>query len=353
LYDAPREKEQQNARYMVAPDHNTQDTYLTKLGNTRDESLQLWDRLNATGRESARFTSLNRLKYKPSATVYLWAKDTNAAIDVRNPYPRGDDKKRPSDFGFYPLLVGQQLGTDTKGRVLVMAAQDTLMWERLGQPKSSDGKLLFSRFWRQMVLWLAKQDEEDAAAWVRPEFPRLAVGAKQNLRFGLRGPNGAAVTDTKFDVRVLPPGADNGPPLAQGVGSAGEPKAEFTPRAPGEYVVKLTATGAANGQPVSGEATARFIAYPEVSDELQRAAADHDTLKKIAAAGGGQFFRIEDLPAFLAELSAQPLDINKPKPKYLPDWRRDHSKGFLPGWLVVFAALLLTEWGLRRWWGMV
>jgi hypothetical protein len=345
LSDAPRDKERENARYMVVPDPRAQDAYLTKLGNTADESLQLWDRLNAPGRKSARFTSLNRVgKPKPGATVYLWAKESDAVGDLKRPAP-GDMQ--------FPLLVGTQLGTESKGRVLVMAAQNTYIWEYLGQPKSSDGKLLFSRFWRQMVLWLAKQDEEDAAAWVRPEFPRLAVGAKQNLRFGLRGPNGAAVTDPKFDVRVLPPGAENGPPLAQGVGSAGEPKAEFTPRAPGEYMVKLKATGMANGQPISGEATARFIAYPEVSDELQRAAADHDTLKKIAAAGGGQFYRIEDLPAFLAELSAQPLDINKPKPKYLPDWRRDHSKGFLPGWLVVFATLLLTEWGLRRWWGMV
>ena len=41
------------------------------------------------------------------------------------------------------------------------------------------------------------------------------------------------------------------------------------------------------------------------------------------------------------------------KPKYLPDWRRNHSKGFLPAWLVLFTVLLGTEWGLRRYWGMV
>ena len=43
----------------------------------------------------------------------------------------------------------------------------------------------------------------------------------------------------------------------------------------------------------------------------------------------------------------------KPKPKYIPDWRVDHSKGFLPIWLAIFVALLGTEWGLRRLWGMV
>ena len=37
----------------------------------------------------------------------------------------------------------------------------------------------------------------------------------------------------------------------------------------------------------------------------------------------------------------------------LPDWRRDRSRGFLPGWLVLFAVLLGGEWFLRRTWGMV
>ena len=41
------------------------------------------------------------------------------------------------------------------------------------------------------------------------------------------------------------------------------------------------------------------------------------------------------------------------RPKFLPDWRRNHSKGFLTLWLVVFTGLLGAEWGLRRLWGMV
>ena len=82
-------------------------------------------------------------------------------------------------------------------------------------------------------------------------------------------------------------------------------------------------------------------------------AAKPDVLQRIAAAGGGQFYRLEDLPRFLNELKSQPLEVAKPKPRYYPDWRRDSSRGFLPGWLVVFVALLGAEWGLRRYWGMV
>ena len=86
---------------------------------------------------------------------------------------------------------------------------------------------------------------------------------------------------------------------------------------------------------------------------MLRKAADHDMLRKIAAAGGGQFHRLDELPTFLKELAAQPLETIKPKPKYLPDWRRDRSKGFLPGWLILFTLLLGGEWALRRMWGMV
>jgi hypothetical protein len=352
--EGPRDKEPDNVRYTVVPEPQHQDKYITKLGGTVDESLQLWDRLNTPFKignrpTSARFTSLNRFtprQVKPGATTYLWATDGTAAVDLKKP---------PAPARQYPLLVGTQFGDQNKSRVLVFAAQDTNLWMTLGATPTREGKQLHSRFWRQLVLWLAKQDEEDAAAWVRPEFPRLAVGAKQNLRFGLKGPNGAVVTEPKFDVRVIAPGTapETATPLAQTIGSAGEPLAEYTPRAAGEYIVKLVATGKANETEVKGEATARFIAYPEVSDELQRAAADHDFLRKLSTSGGGQFHRIEDLPTFLTELKNQPLDTIKPKPKYYPDWRRDNSKGFLPTWLIVFAALLLTEWGLRRWWGMV
>jgi hypothetical protein len=131
-------------------------------------------------------------------------------------------------------------------------------------------------------------------------------------------------------------------------------KLPYDPVAPGEYTVTVTATGSdADGKPVKGEATARFLAYADVSDEQLKKAADHDVLRRLATAGGGKFLRLEDLPGFLRELKAEPLPVTKPKPRYLPDWRRDHSGGFLPGWLVLFVALLGTEWGLRRAWGLV
>ena len=348
LVDAPRDKERDNVRYQVIPEPRFSDSYLTKLGNTREESLQQWDKLNLPANKS-RFTGLNRVgKVKNGATVYLWARDGDSVVDLDKP---------PDSAKQFPLLVGQQFDSGSKSRVLVFTAQDTYMWKRLGLPKSTEGIQLHSRFWRQLVLWLAKQDEEDSSAFIRPDFPRLAVGAKQGFRMGLKGPNGQPVTAPNYEVSILSPSGGEAKTLPVVLDAKGEPRAEFNPSVPGEYTVKLKATGnvtdKGNTVAITGEATARFFAYPEVSDELLVASANYDVLKKLASDGGGKFYRLSDLPAFLNELRAQPLDTVKPRPKYLPDWRRDHSGGFLTGWLVGFAVLLLTEWGLRRWWGLV
>jgi hypothetical protein len=330
------------------PEPRFSDMYLTKLGATREESLQQWDKLNLPSNKS-RFTGLNRVgRPKNGATVYLWARDSNNVVDLNK--PNETDKQ-------FPLLIGQQFDSGSKSRVLAFTAQDTLTWQRLGLPKNNDGIQLHSRFWRQLVLWLAKQDEEDATAFIRPEFPRIAIGAKQGFRMGLKGPNGQAVTEPVYEVSIVGPVGGEAKTLPVVLDAKGDPRAEFNPTAIGEYTVKLKATGKVtdkgNITAITGEATARFFAYPEVSDELLVASANFDVLKKLASDGGGKFYRLSDLPAYLNELRAQPLDTVKPRPKYVPDWRRDHSGGFLTGWLVGFAVLLLTEWGLRRWWGLV
>jgi hypothetical protein len=100
-------------------------------------------------------------------------------------------------------------------------------------------------------------------------------------------------------------------------------------------------------------ATAKFIVVPDTSDEMLRVNADHDFLSRLSVPNGGKALRLEDLPAFLKEMKNQPHDGPKPRPKFYPDWRRNHSNGFLPLWLVLFALVLGAEWGLRRLWGMV
>jgi hypothetical protein len=87
--------------------------------------------------------------------------------------------------------------------------------------------------------------------------------------------------------------------------------------------------------------------------EMMRRAADHDFLKKLAAAGGGDFHRVEELPAFLRRMQSENLARNKPKMLYRPDWRTTGRSSFLMTFFVLFVATLSIEWLLRRRWGMV
>jgi hypothetical protein len=280
--------------------------------------------------------------------------------------------------GADPLLVGWQPGgTGKKGRILAFAAFNTFLWEKLGQPKSRQGTEIHHRFWRQVVLYLAGQEDEEGQAYIRPALRQLKVGGEQTLRVGVKLPGGGDDPNAEMTVKIVPmpkvpPGQEQ--PKEPAAADVDKAKAEtvvrdekgakvlFRPRERGEYFVVLTspkkdAAGMpvpdAQGKPEILRATAKFIAIPDTSDEMLRVSADHDFLSRLSVPTGGKALRLEDLPSYLKELKDQKETVIKPKPKFYPDWRRNHSRGFLPLWLAVFAALLGAEWGLRRLWGMV
>lgn len=318
---------------------------------------ELWNELNAGTRGARpRITGLNKFVKKPAATVYAWATNQDQVV------PAGD-REAPGD----PLLVGYQIGEGNKGRVLAFGAFDTYLWERLGQPKTRQGVEIHNRFWKQCMLWLAHQEEDEGQVYARPEFRRLPAGGDQTIRVGLKSPAGGDDPNAELEVKILPAGQE-GPedegkaPRQTVLKDAKGSKVLFKPPVAGEYAVVVTSPMKdKDGKPVVGpdgkpqryRGTARFIAFPDVSDEMLNVASNHAFLEKVAGASNGKALRLEDLPGFLKELKSQPLETIKPKPRYLPDWRRNHSKGFLPAWLFVFATLLGLEWGLRRLWGMV
>jgi len=124
-------------------------------------------------------------------------------------------------------------------------------------------------------------------------------------------------------------------------------------RQPGVY--RLTVKGEGKdpaGGVVSGESSARVILYDE-DLELSRPAADPEFMKKLAAAGGGEALRVEQLADHLSRLAEEPLDRGKPKMELRPDWRTTGRSAFLVFFFVLFSAVVSLEWGLRRRWGLV
>jgi hypothetical protein len=339
---------------------------MMKMSKERHESTELWDELNIQ-RRGAGITGYNKMTKKPTATLFAVVAPEGATIPAGTPPPNAD-----------PLLVGIQVGDGDRGRVLAFGAYDTYLWERLGQPKTRQGTELHHRFWKQCVLWLAHQDEEEGLAYARPLYRQLKVASEQTIRVGVRLPNGQEDPNAELMVKIvpMPKPADQKGDVKKEPDQAEIDKAKtetlvrdkdgakvlFRPREKGEYFVVLTspkkdAEGKPildpEGKPVLMRATAKFIAVPDTSDEMLRINADHDFMSRLSVPTGGKALRLEDLPAFLKQLKAEPLTTMTPKPRYYPDWRRNHSKGFLPLWLVIFVALLGTEWALRRIWGMV
>jgi hypothetical protein len=249
-----------------------------------------------------------------------------------------------------PLLVRQDYG---RGRTAALALDMTYLWRTLGvnqRPRTTEGQDAHARFWRQLMLYLAHQEETEGSVWIKPDVRRVAVGAKVPFGVGVRGKTGLDLPNATYEVKASKPDAKS----SEAVTVAREREADrgtyWKTDAPGEYVLSVKATATdVDGTPVTDE---RFLVYQD-DTELLRPAADRQFLSKLAAAGDGRAYTADELPRFLAELPGKPIPGIGVKLHYYPDWRSTTLGWFPPFLFALFVALLGLEWGLRRWWGLV
>ena len=301
------------------------DRYIMRLDPDAKKSAELWNALPKVG-------VVKMGKEKPGAVVLARANDP---------------------VGGMPVIVSQEVGAH---RTVAFAADTARHWQKFGlnkKPPERTGMEAYSRFWKQLALWLAKQEEASGNVWVRPDARRLAAGAKQGFTVGLRGKSGVDLTDAKFTVNVIGPDKVEHP-IAVNREAAGQRGVFWKTERTGEYRIVVRGEGVdGDGKPISGEASARFLVYQDAA-ELARQAADYEFMARLAAAGGGKAFRAEELPRFMQEMRSQPLPQQaRAKTDLYPDWRRSRLSLFLPGFLLLFASVLCLEWFLRRSWGMV
>ncbi len=300
--------------------------------DTNPEWKEAWNELN----KIARLEGYTRLLPKKTGLEVVLA--------TTEPEGKGD-----------PLLVtknysgGAGAGKGNVARVLVFGGDTTWRWKR-----SPKGEPLFNRFWKQMVVWLAKQEDAAGSVWVRPDVRRLPVGTDLGFQVGLRGKGGGPdLRDGKYEVEVeTPKGQKLRTPVVRG---ATENRGTFTAtQVPGVYRIVVRGEGKdSSGGVVSGETSARVIVYDE-DLEMTRPAADPDFLARLAGAGGGgEALRVEQLPDFLNRLAEQPLERGKPRQVLRPDWQTRGRSPFLGVYFVVFCVVVGAEWALRRWWGLV
>jgi len=300
-----------------------------------------WNRMN-NHLLGVRLNGYNRLVLPPGGryTVFAWAprliENPPDTFTVEPNRPEMLAAGTPYDGAIHePLLVGSERGAKGSGRWLAFGAFDTYFWRNLGlrsEPKTRQGIEMHEQFWRQCVLWLAYQDEEEGQIDARPQYRQMKVTQEQTVRVGIKLPNGTEDPDPKLTVRILPLPAGVQEPKAEDEKKATPlpvlsdkegRKVLFRAPAPGEYFVVVTGpVQKADGKVEEGRGTAKFIAVPDVSDEMLRVNADQEFMTRLAVPTGGKALRLDDLPGFLKELKAEaPPDTGK-KPRYYPDWHR-------------------------------
>jgi hypothetical protein len=228
-----------------------------------------------------------------------------------------------------PLLLVFESG---KSRVAAFAGDSTHLWY-LGEYAE-----LHQRFWRQMILWLARKEADtDLPIWIKVEPRNYAPGAIASLTFGARTADGSPMNNAEFEVEVLKPDRKGEALVPRQAND--EHSAEFSDTVePGDYWAR--ATSKHNGE----SAYARFIV--DARDlELDYPSTDYDFLKELAAASGGTTVKPEELGNLIERLK-QTNTQALTRIKVISLW---------DNWwlLVVFVGLMTVEWFIRKKRGLV
>ena len=235
-----------------------------------------------------------------------------------------------------PLLVAHELGA---GRVIAFAGDSTYRWVLGGH---EDAHL---RFWRQIVLWLARLDESATGKiWVRLDSRRFRPGSRVEFAIGAKFATGETIGDARFEAVVVAP---DGRRLPVRLWQRGD---EWTgsfveTSAPGDYTIEVQAESPS--EPL-GETRSRFLVYDE-DLELDNPSADPallNALSELTSEVGGQSFAPEQFGSALARVRNQALrrEVSVQSKQSLWDqWP----------FLFLLVGILSAEWILRKRWGLV
>jgi uncharacterized membrane protein len=232
-----------------------------------------------------------------------------------------------------PLLISQEYG---QGRVLAFGGDSTWRWCMRGFESAH------KRFWRQVVLWLARKDQmNEGDVWVRLDNTRFFPGNRVEFTCGAQSSQNEPLADAEYHVEIVKPDNTRTPVVM--IRSEDHAAGSFREtQLPGDYTIEVTATRAGA---MLGRARTRFVVAQQ-DLELDNASADVDSMKGVAKSSAGEVIEPERLPRWLAELMK--------KTDYL-DVKQETKKSLWDKWtfFLTVVALLTVEWYLRKRWGLV
>jgi hypothetical protein len=274
----------------------------------------------------------------------------NAGIWSKLPPLSGANLFRPTDIkqrfrsvadaGETPLLVPGDYG---QGRVLAFAGDSTWQWWMQGREAEH------RRFWRQVVLWLAKRDEDQQGeVWVTMRQRRFNPGAQVTFEAGAKTAAGAEVPGATISATITGPDKQTRPARLTKDGAAWSGLFTDTSQ-PGDYQLVVEAT--AGGKRL-GTASAQFLVFDQ-DLEMASQAADSDLMARLSnltKEAGGRVVPPEGLPALFRELAEKPRETEV---EVQTKWQLGDTT--LDAWtfFLLFVGLLTGEWWLRKKWGLV
>ena len=92
--------------------------------------------------------------------------------------------------------------------------------------------------------------------------------------------------------------------------------------------------------PPLSKAAASFVVRKRPMLEMLDTAMNEELLKQMAGMTGGKYYRLADAPKLADEL--KPLEHRERVAREIDLWNS-------PWWFALFAALIITEWAVRKW----
>ncbi len=255
---------------------------------------------------------------RPAATVLLVCPAAKAA---------GGDRPMP-------LLAVQPVG---KGRSAVFAADTTRVWYQAMKTIGRDSP--FVRFWGQLLRWLANRDvsglglsltARTTKAWYR-QGEQVVVEAE------VRDQEGAGTDEADLTVTLSGPTGSLKAKLTPVGDLPGRYQKSFTGLEPGRY--RVVVAGTLGGETLESAELEFEVGRKNL--EFDQLALNEPLLIEIATASGGQYVHLTLADRLFRELQAREQGGRI---------ARQIQLAWPPLIWALFAAVLCTEWYLRRRW---
>jgi hypothetical protein len=236
------------------------------------------------------------------------------------------------------------VGPYGKGRAAAFAADTTYQWYLPYRALGLESP--YTRFWGQMMRWLASKDIKDMSGEPGVELlvrkPFYNPGEKVLVRAKVRAEEGRATNFAIVSGTLLGPGTIRKDfPLARVDGAVGVYEATVEPPEPGPYKVLVEARKDRDKTRLGLEETT--FAVGRANQEFERLGIDRTLLRAIAQATGGEYFE----PAAFGDL-VERLRSLVVKENVHRELGIENIPGGFAALFGVFLALVATEWVLRK-----